>query len=358
MTTAEFRDLLATAVPLIATMIVFAILLAKLRHWLEHVIGAYPLLGTEAHSGRPALFPVTAPDDTATESRAYATARDELHWRKTESARSETVPRHIESSARRYTLIRELRTGDLCEVYYAVSGANDYVLKIPRTARGDGLLAKEFETLGQLLEQQGGESYHRYLPQPVETFFDASRRINAFAWRDGFYTSGQILDRHPAGLDGRHLAWMFNRTLEAIGYVHSRGWIHGAVLPPHLMFHAENHGLQLVGWIHAERINRPLKFAPTQFKAWYPPECRRKRPATPSVDIYLAAKSMVYLAGGDPLTETLPQRIPAEIRRFLKGCLLSSPRMRPQNAWELHEEFAELLEGVYGPPQYCRLEMS
>jgi len=123
------------------------------------------------------------------------------------------------------------------------------------------------------------------------------------------------------------------------------------------MFHAVNHGLQLVGWIHAVRPNQPLRVVPARFKDWYPPECRRNQTATPSVDIYLAAKSMVYLSGGNPRRDEIPERVPVAIRRFLRGCLMDSPGMRPKDAWELHGEFTDLLESVYGPPKYHRLEM-
>ena len=31
--------------------------------------------------------------------------------------------------------------------------------------------------------------------------------------------------------------------------------------------------------------------------------------------------------------------------------------MRPQDAWELHDEFRDLLEDLYGPPSFHQLEM-
>ncbi|MCA9070766.1 MAG: hypothetical protein KDA84_17670, partial [Planctomycetaceae bacterium] len=136
------------------------------------------------------------------------------------------------------------------------------------------------------------------------------------------------------------------------------GWVHGAVLPPHLLFHAENHGLQLVGWIHAEKKDTALKVAPQRFKEWYPPECQKKHPTTPSVDIYLAAKSLIYLAGGDPVANQMPSQIPAKLQQFVKGCLLESPRMRSQDAWKVRQEFGDLLEGLYGPPAFHDLDMS
>lgn len=280
-----------------------------------------------------------------------------FQWLNESTQLAAATPREILSATRTYTLAGKLASGDLCDVHCAVSEGREYVLKIPRVTGQNSLLAKEGHVLEQLIEQSDGDLYGEYFPWPADTFLIDRQRVNAFEWREGFYTAEQILQHHPQGLDGRHLAWMFKRTLEALGYAHNKAWIHGAVLPPHLMFHAKNHGLQLVGWIHAERLNRPLRIAPERFKSWYPPECRGIRPATPSTDIYLAAKSMVFLAGGDPHGTAIPTRIPVEIRRFLRGCLLESPGMRPQDAWQLHDEFTELLEGLYGPPQYHHLEM-
>lgn len=296
---------------------------------------------------RVGCFIERPPTDTLMSKRPAG--RDEL---------VEESPRYVGSTVGTYSLVRRIGNGDVCHVHYGASAGGEYVLKVPRSTGANNLLAKEREVLEQLIEESGDDVYREYLPHPVESLIVGRRRVNVFQWREGFYSAEQIIRQHPGGLDGRHLAWMFNRTLEAIGYAHSKGWIHGAVLPPHLMFHAENHGLQLVGWVHAERAGRRLRFAPARFKDWYPPECRLRQPATPSVDIYLAAKSLVYLSGGDPLGNMIPERIPAGIRRFVRGCLLESPDMRPQDAWELHCEFSELLEEVYGPPMYHHLVMS
>lgn len=256
-----------------------------------------------------------------------------------------------------YQLGRRIGRGDLCDVYEGSGDDETFVLKIPRIATGNNLMAKEREVLEQLIEQSRDDLYDHYFPRPVETFRTEDRRINVFQWRDGFYDAERIHKRHDAGLDGRHLAWMFNRLLEVLGYLHRKGWVHGAVVPAHLMFHAENHGLQLVGWIHAVQLNQPLTLVPEKRKSWYPPECHRREPVGPATDIYLAAKSLVYLSGGQLLDTSSSEGIPFPIRQFIRACLLESPRMRPQDAWALREEFSELLEGVYGSPRYHRLEM-
>ncbi len=146
--------------------------------------------------------------------------------------------------------------------------------------------------------------------------------------------------------------------LAALSFAHTCGFVHGAVLPPHVMIHAENHGPQLLDWIHAAPIGGTLDFVPTAYRDWYPREALDREPAGPATDIYLAAKCLIYLAGGDPLSECWPASVPEPIRRFVATCLYPAARMRPQDAWKLHEEFDELLERLFGVPKYHRLVMA
>lgn len=356
---ADGEEGLATAICIVVLLfiVVFAV-----RHLLAQ-LAIFLIVGTGIVTGFDRLVKTCHPDifPKGSASREWADTAQKLYsrWMETK-AHSAPTRQHLIWDGRTgpYRLINRVGSGDLCDVYQAANDAEDVVLKIPRHDGGNNLLAKECQVLEQLTAQSRGDHYHRYFPRPIESFLVGGRRVNAYRWQNGFYTAEQIIRRYPNGLDGRHIAWMFNRTLEAIGFAHNKGWLHGAVLPPHLMFHVERHGLQLVGWIHAERPGRPLSVAPAKYMNWYPPECQRREPASQSVDIYLAAKSMVFLAGGNPRTNEIPNLIPKAIRQFLTGCLLESPNMRPRDAWNLHEEFNDLLEDVYGPPKYHHLSMS
>jgi hypothetical protein len=268
--------------------------------------------------------------------------------------------RAVRSPQRTFVLEHKIAAGDLCDVHRSVSEGETFLIKTPRIGGGaaNALIEKEWRALWSLAGPNADEHHSLYFPRPVESFLreDDGRRCNVLKWEDGFYTAGEIATRHPAGLDGRHLAWMFKRILAALGYVHRQGWVHGAVLPPHLLFHAENHGLHLAGWIHAVSAGQGLTLVPAPFKAWYPPEA--KWAAGPATDIYLAARSLLYLAGGDPLRGTAPEHVPRPMRLFLESCLIESARMRPADAWELHDQFDDLLLTLYGPPQYVRLDMT
>jgi hypothetical protein len=263
----------------------------------------------------------------------------------------------IASAARAYDVMLELGTGDACDVWLATSGRDKFVLKTARTPEIGELLANEFELLRQLQDSRYAASYRRYMPQPVESFLWRGSRVNAFAYRDGLYSAEEIRLSHPHGVDGRHLAWMFNRTLEVLGHVHRLGWVHGAVLPPHLLFDVANHGLVLVDWIHARPLGQPLIIVPERFKPWYPPECHRREPASEATDLCLAARSLIYLAGGDPLAGVLPPHVPTAMAEFFGRCLHDLPHGRPQDAWRLRDEFVELLARLFGPPQFHVLAM-
>src|SRR5436305_891410 len=79
------------------------------------------------------------------------------------------------------------------------------------------------------------------------------------------------------------------------------GTLHGAVLPCHVMVHAANHGLRLVGWGQSVEAGERIVTVSPRYRDWYPPEVRNNQPASPASDLFLAARCLVYLAGGDPV---------------------------------------------------------
>ena len=209
------------------------------------------------------------------------------------------------------------------------------------------------------MTRAGDRSYRKYLPTLAESFpaDDGFRkRVNVFVQEDGFYTLEQVHDRHPA-VDGRHLAWIFKRLLTVLGFAHQAGIVHAAVLPTHVLLHTASHGLQLIGWGQCVEAGQAVMAVSTQYRDWYPPEVWKKQPASAATDLFLAARCMTYLAGGDPVRDEMPVTVPAAMQRFFKSCLLEGARMRPADAWALLDEFDALLRQLYGPPKFHRFLM-
>ncbi|WP_238438447.1 protein kinase family protein, partial [Frankia nepalensis] len=271
------------------------------------------------------------------------------------------------------------------------------VVKIARSAGDDDLVAREAAALRRLA-RLGDPRYAAYVPRLVDTVRfregqapGATRRANVLGLLGGlsprvpspssrnrelgrpddFVTLAQARAAYPAGLDPRDVAWMWRRLLVAIGYAHRAGVAHGAVLPEHVLIHPAQHGLVLVDWCYsavpdpadgavvgvqprAGGADDPSRRIPALVEAyadWYPPEVARREPPGAATDIALASRCVSYLLGSaDPAR--LGGAVPAPIRRFLTGCLLPSPSMRPDDAWRLLAELDELLGRIYGPRRF------
>jgi hypothetical protein len=273
----------------------------------------------------------------------------------------------VQDVRHRYMPIRLLASGDTADIYLATTAGelNDntdalYLLKIAREPEGNAHLDTERKTLVRLLGAVGSTTYRNYLPALIDSFTTAGRvpkRINVFGWATGFYTLEQVHEQHPA-LDSRHLAWIFNRLLTVLGFSHRQNVIHGAVLPCHALIHAAGHGLQLVGWGQSVRVGQRIRTVPPRYQDWYPAEVQHHLAASPATDLFLAARCLIYLAGGDPVTSRMPEAVPPPMQRFLKTCLLESAAMRPDDAWAIMEDFDKLLHGLYGPPRFHELTMT
>jgi hypothetical protein len=267
----------------------------------------------------------------------------------------------------RYTPLRLLASGDAADIHLATmeeeshtAAESLYLLKVARVPQGNAHLDIERKALTTLWGAAGNTTYRNYLPALVDSFATAGpfpRRINVFRWEPGFHTLEQVHEQHPT-LDGRHLAWIFKRLLTVLGFSHRQNLIHGAVLPCHALIHAAGHGLQLAGWGRSVAVGQRIRTVPARYHDWYPAEAQRQRPASTATDLFLAARCLVYLAGGDPVTNRMPEAVPPPMQRFVTTCLLESASMRPDDAWVLMEDFDELLQALYGPPKFHELTLT
>jgi hypothetical protein len=277
-------------------------------------------------------------------------------------------PITIQSPARIYTLAELVAVGDVAEIHLATAVQTNsqsapepqYLLKVSRFPGADRLLNKERSILANLRATAGDTTYRKYLPTLLESFQANDKflkRVNVYRHELGWYTLEQVHEQHAA-LGGKHLAWIFKRLLTVLGFCHRQGTIHGAVLPCHVMIHAANHGLQLVGWGHSTANGQPIKTMSRRYADWYPQEVLEERPAAQATDLFLAARCMIYLAGGDPVCNWMPHTVPAPLQAFIKTCLLPRSSMRPDDAWALYDELDVLLRRLYGPPKFHDLIMT
>lgn len=236
------------------------------------------------------------------------------------------------------------------------------VLKVVADTLDNDLAENEVKILHHLFPPKtADEKFFRYLPQPLMSFRVLSggqeRQALLMPFMEGYVSMAEVHRAFPDGLDFRDVVWMFKRLLVGIGFAHTRGVVHGAVLPTHVLVHPVGHGAKIIDWSYAIEGEGRIRAMSTAFQDFYASEILEKKPATPSTDIFMAAKCAVQLLGGDIKTNKMPDKVPAEIRSFLDECLVPLPNMRPRNAWDLHEAFDQLLLKLVGKPSYRLLNM-
>lgn len=262
-----------------------------------------------------------------------------------------------QSKTREYLGYESPLAGDLCDLFPCDAGGARYLLKVVRHPRDNDLLQIETRNLRQLDHALTGQLVRAHFPTLVEQFQlrDAAgqlRHVNVLAAEAGYVSLAQVLQAYPSGLDLADAAWMFNRLLAALAITHDQGIVHGAVILPHILIRPADHNGMLVDWCYSVAVGEQIKAISPPYRADYPPEVEARAPATPATDIAMAARCMLRLLGGDPATATLPPRVPRAIQALLRSCVLPAPARRPHDAWEVLDDFREILGQLYGPPVF------
>lgn len=252
-----------------------------------------------------------------------------------------------------------LADGDICDVHLCtLNSETKGIMKVARLSVDNDLVENEAEVLQALFPKESPEEeFYRYLPRLLHTSLYEKRRVNVLPYFNEHVSFEAIQAAYPEGISHLDVAWMYKRLLVAIGFAHIRGYVHGAVLPPHFLVHPKNHGGRLLDWCYATKIGSPIRAISTSLRSFYPPEVFKKEAANPTVDIYMAAKCIVHLLGGDVSSNEMPERVPLPIQEFFRRSLASLDSLRPPSAWDLHDEFDELLKKVVGPRTYRVFEM-
>jgi len=231
----------------------------------------------------------------------------------------------------------KIEAGDIAEIFLLKDGPEvfkDYPLMLKRAlSPGDNdLLDIETERLTALKRTS-------FVPKLVD-----SRKVDGKASNLIQYIPRNLavpLEYMGAGTDFRHVVWMAHRVMAALAETHNKGFVHGAILPRHLLFIKRHHGLAIVDWCYSVKIGEKLKAIVTGQEQYYPKEVKRKGKVGPDFDIYMAAKSLEGIA-----------EVPKKFRPWFEKATMGQPRSRWQNAWDAYDSITRIAEEVYGPPRF------
>ncbi len=150
------------------------------------------------------------------------------------------------------------------------------VLKIAHANAPAGRLQREKEVLDTLQADPAPPAiyFSQRLPQAIalgraELAPGERREILVLRHSSGYWGSlADVKRHHPLGIDARHAVWMWRRVLEVLGHVHASGWVHGNLVPQHLLVHPGDHGIRIIGWAGARTATAHLKARDLMQSAW------------------------------------------------------------------------------------------
>jgi len=164
-------------------------------------------------------------------------------------------------------------------------------------------------------------------------------------------TLAEILEKpkYQNGLDPEHVAWITDRCLNILKYLHFNGVVHGDVKPQNIIIQPTDHTAVLVDYglsaVKPSRKDGAKEFTPL-FAA---PEQEMGGVLLPQSDFYSLAMTMIFALGGDiehiKVPGTTPNGMCGFIKRLIKREVLSRPDWKEE---DLCETFREIREGDFG----------
>lgn len=247
--------------------------------------------------------------------------------------------------------------GDLCALYPLVHNNQKLLLKVVRKAQNNDLMEAEATALQTIEQGLEGDPLLGHFPKLHKSFLWQSEqaslhRVNLLGQIEGCFTLSTVIKAFPNGLELGDAAWIFNRILAALAKAHQLGLVHGAVLPCHILIDPRDHNGILIDWCYSVPIGQCIRSISPSYKADYPPEVLQKLPAQPATDLYMAARCMLHLLGAQHDLQELGSGVPAAMQALLRACLIPAPHRRYESAWQLYDDFRELLQKLYGPARF------
>lgn len=254
-----------------------------------------------------------------------------------------------------YEVHRVGEVADLLVATYENENGPDQrcLLKVARSGHDGDLLDTESRVLGELHTKTDEKSkfFRKYLPALIDSFDVEGRRVNVLDMAEEYVSLAEIRDAYPGGIEVLDAVWMLRRAFEVLGWVHAQGYVHGAVLPEHVLVHPVDHGAKLVGWSYAVRSGSALVAVSAFRKGMYPESILRRSQATPALDVAMAAETAEMLISDESLR--LRADVPQPISAFLARCRL---RLVP-DGWTAYREYDEILKQLYGKRRYRKFAM-
>lgn len=144
-------------------------------------------------------------------------------------------------------------------------------------------------------------------------------------------------------MDAESVAWVAERVLNALKYLHFHGVVHGDIKPQNIIVQPRSHSIVVVDFglsmVKPTSVSDPKGYTPV-FAA---PEQLRGSPLVPESDFYSLGMTLLYALSGGPEAAVrleVPKSVPDPLCDFIRRMLVRSVRDRPN--WEKEDLCASI----------------
>lgn len=224
-----------------------------------------------------------------------------------------------------HPVIREIARGDLRTIY----SCNEGVVKCPlvNSKSAKKLIGREIKNLSTINKAAEGKTYTGYFPQILG--------LSDNCVLQSYGEQLVCLSDYIGQIGPRNIGWITNRFLVGLGFAHMNGLVHTAPTPEHMLV-SDSHAGVLTGWIHGIEMGETISVVPSKYKSWYV----SGQKADHTSDLKILGRSL----------EILGKNLPKRMANFIK-----SFQFVKDSAWDLQEDWSNLLGELFGPPKFVQL---
>ena len=169
------------------------------------------------------------------------------------------------------------------------------------------------------------------------------------------YIPGPTLEQQvnkTGALDPEAVAWIAERMLNALNYIHRHGVIHGDIKPQNIIVQEDKHMAVLVDF--GLSLVKPTSTSEAKgYTPYYaPPEEVAGKPLVPESDYYSLGMTMLFALAGSAdnvARKMVPADVPDELCKFVKRLIARDVNSRPQYGKEdLCDTILAIRQKVFG----------
>ncbi len=171
----------------------------------------------------------------------------------------------------------------------------------------------------------------------------------AMSWIEG-PTLQQAVEKHGR-LDPENVAWITERVLNTLSYLHHHGVIHGDIKPQNIIVQENTHIVVLVDFGLSVVKPSASSISKGYTDLFSPPEQVGGTTLVPGSDFYSLGMTMLYALGGSfdaVARKDVPASLPDPMCNFIRQLIVRNVLERPMHADKLFEDFERIRLESFG----------